>query len=355
MSAKPGHIRKMNTAMMQEAVDAYMRAGSIRGAAASLNMTRRTFQNRFDQAVAANLVAPRTTSNPSRWRPGPEIVAARKAEFGRVKGAGPNVAGNTIHRPDDGPFMLIMLGDEHLDSPGTDLNLWEHWISHLDRARHRTGWSLGDVLDNWAKPLAHLYANSETPAPEGWILLEHYMEQIGGDLDCSVAGNHCKWSGSSDVLGMLMEKYGVLHRADSLRAAYRTPSGREITVNARHSWPGRSMWHSAHGVKRAARMGIRDTILVGGHTHISGEGKEICPMTGKISHCFQVASFKIEDDYADALGFHNGHLSPAIALVIDPQRSDADPELVRHFYDPASASDYLAFLRRSFKKGSAIA
>jgi len=349
MAARPGHVKVMTEAMMREAVALVIRSGSISAAARELGLSRQSVQHRLDAAERAGLAKPRTQSNPSRWRPGAEIVAARKAEFARVRGAGPQATGNIIHRPDDGPFMLIMLGDEHLDSPGTSLELWERWIGFLNRAKHITGWSLGDCLDNWVKALGHLYGASETPAAEGWILLEHYMEQIGEDLDGSVAGNHDKWGGGDLVLGGIMEKYGVIHRADSLRVTYRCPNGREITVNARHSWPGRSMWNEVHGIKRAARMGIRDTILVGGHTHVSGESTERDPMTGKISFCYQVASFKLVDDYADTLGFLDRHISPAVALVIDPRRADNDPELVKHFYDPEPAADYLAFLRRKAK------
>ena len=81
-------------------------------------------------------------------------------------------------------------------------------------------------------------------------------------------------------------------------------------------------------------MGVRDTILIGGHTHVSGESTERDPVTGKITFCYQVASFKLVDDYADTLGLMDRHISPAVALVIDPRRDDSDPELVKHFYDP---------------------
>jgi hypothetical protein len=314
---------------------------SVSGAARKLGITRQTVQGHLDKAGVA-----RVGSNPSRWRPGAEIVAARKAEFERVKASGPKADGNIIHLPDDGPFMLVPLGDPHLDSPGTDLCLWERWTSILDRRKHRTGILMGDVLDNWVRPLAHLYSTSETPAPEGWILLQHYLEAMGSDLDISVGGNHDAWSGHSDVLAMLMEQYGVVHRANSIRVHYRTRSGREITVNARHTWPGRSQWSEVHALKKAARMGIRDTILLGGHTHVSGEGLEKDPMTGKFSFVYQLAAFKTEDDYADTLGFLDRHTSPAIALVIDPARADNDPELVKHFFDPQEGAEYLAFKRR---------
>ena len=343
-----GHYQTSDADLMK-AVKARVSHGSIRAAAAALGMTRAGFQSQLDRAAQKGLIAPRAESNPSRWRPGEEIVAARKAEYQRVKASAPNRDGNTIFLPDDGPFMVIFLGDEHLDNPGTDLALFERWISFLNRSKHITGWSMGDMLDNWLKPLAHLYATAETPAPEGWILLEHYMEKMGEHLDCSIGGNHDAWSGHSDVLAMLMNQYDVMHRTHSLKVTYRTRSGRDITINGRHSWPGRSMWNPAHGVMRAARMGVRDNILVGGHTHITGSGTEVCPMTRKISHCFQIGSFKRVDDYVDQLGLHDGNSSPALALIIDPSRDDSDPEMVKHYYDPEVAADYLSFLRRKRK------
>lgn len=346
MPSRKGQPSKLDDGLLKEAARLRLQEGSVSGGAKAAGVSRKAFQNRLRQAEEAGYIRPLTESNPSRWRPGEEIVAARKAEFERVKASGPNARGNVIHRPDDGPFMLVPLGDLHLDSPGTDLEMFERWVAPLDRSKHRTGILMGDVLDNWVRPLAHLYSTSEVPAPEGWILLQHYLERIGQDLDLSVGGNHDAWSGHSDVLAMLMDQYGVLHRGNSIRVAYRCRNGREITVHARHTWPGRSMWNEVHGLKRAARMGVRDTILLGGHTHVSGEALEKDPMTGKLTFCFQVASFKTEDDFADTIGFLDRHISPAVALVIDPRRGDADPELVKAFHEPEPASDYLAFLRR---------
>jgi hypothetical protein len=336
---------------MKQAVDAVLKHGSIKKAAEHMGMHRSSLQKRLDQAADVGLITPRTESNPSRWRPGDEIVAARKAEFERLQ-ASVRADGNVIHRPDDGPFMIIALGDEHLDNPGTDLKLFERWISYLDRNKHITGWSMGDVLDFWLKVLGYLYGQSQTAAPEGLILLEHYLDQIGEDLDASVGGNHDKWNGADNVLARMMEERGVLHRSNSLRVRYRCPNGREITINARHSWPGRSQWNEVHGLKKAARTGVRDTILLGGHTHVSGESVEKDPVTGKITFCYQVASFKIIDDYADDLGLMDRHVSPAVALVIDPRRPDHDPELVKHFYEPEAAAQYLGMLRRGFKKAA---
>lgn len=337
--------KPMTREMVTEARSAVLEHGSVMAAAKALNMDRGTFQTRLRAADRFGMGKLLKAANPSRWRPGDEIVASRKAEFERLERSA-RYDGNLIHLPDDGPFCLLVLGDEHLDNPGTDLALFERWIGYLNRGKHITAWSMGDVLDNWVKPLQFLYATAETTAPEGWILLEHYMDQVGEHMDCSVAGNHDNWSGHSDVLGMIMEKHGVLHRPNSLRVRYKSPSGREVTIHGRHSWPGRSQWSEVHALKKAARMGVRDTVLLGGHTHVSGEGLEKDPITGRYTFVYQVASFKKIDDYADTLGLLDRHTAPGIALVIDPRRPDNDPELVKHFYDPEPAADYLAFLRR---------
>lgn len=337
---------KMTRAQMAEAVDAVVSHGSIKAASAAMGLNRSTVQNRIDQAAAAGLTKPRPEANPSRWRPGDEIVAARKAEFERYRKPGDARNATTIHLGDDKPFCIVALGDPHLDSPGCDLNLWERWINILDHTKHVHGFGGGDWLDNWVKPLQFLYATAETTAPEGWILLEHYLEQIGSHLIASVSGNHDDWSGHSDVLGMLMRKHGVTHRAKALRVILKTPGGHEVSINSRHRWQGRSMWNEVHALKKAARMGMRDNILLGFDKHISGDTIEKDPMTGLLTFCYQVAAFKVVDDYADDNGFLDRHVSPAVALVIDPRRSNHDPERVKHFYEPAAAVDYLAHLRR---------
>lgn len=287
---------------------------------------------------------PITAANPSRFRPGAEIVAARKAEFERVKSASP--AGQTnIFMCDDEPFMLVVLGDPHLDNPGTDLNLFERWANILDHTKHIHGIGMGDWLDNWVRVLSFLYATAETTAPEGWILLEHYIDQIGPHLLASVAGNHDDWAGHSDVLAMLMAKHGVRHRSKSLRVLLKTPGGFEVSVNMRHRWTGRSMWNEVHAIKKAMRMGIRDDILLGGDLHVSGEAIEKDPMSGKLSYGYQVASFKLVDDYADDKGFLDRHVSPAVALIVDPRLPNTHPDRVKHFFSPEPAVAYLQMLR----------
>jgi hypothetical protein len=348
MPAKKGQPHTLSYPQLQETVQAYLSAGSMSGASKLLGLSRRATQHRIDIAKEAGLIdIERPETQPSRWRPADEIIARRKEEFRRVREAAPGNGLNIIPRPHDGPFMLIAFGDTHFDNPGTDLDLFEYWADHLDRDDDRVGLLLGDGLDNWVKPLAYLYAQAETPAPEGWTLFEHYIDKIAPHLDASVGGNHDAWNGGDELVSRILGSRGVLHRGTSLRVAYQTPSGRQITLNLRHSWPGRSMWNEVHGMKRAARMGVRDTILLGGHTHVSGESLEKDPINKRLTWCVQVASFKIVDDYADDLGLLDRASAPAVALVIDPRRADTDPELVKTFHDPAAAARYLNAIREA--------
>lgn len=334
--------------VLAETVKVFVESGgNISETARQLKLKRSTVSERLEAAEKAGLMQPRNaTPNPSRWRPADEIIAARKGEFERVKAAGDGRKPCLFTLPDDKPFLIVFIGDPHLDSPGTDLRLFERWTNVLDHRKGVYGFGLGDWLDNWVKPLAFLYGTSETPAPEGWILLEHYLDKIAPHLLGSVAGNHDDWSGTTDLLGHLMKQRGVLHRSKSLRVRLRTPSGRELTIGSRHRFAGNSMWNEVHAIKKAARMGWRDTILVGGDKHVSGESKEKCPDTGRLTWCLQVAAFKVCDDYGDDLGLMDRHVSPAVACVIDPRRSDTDPQLVTPFFEPEEAVKYLADLRR---------
>jgi transposase-like protein len=294
MAGKAGMSYALSDEEMRGAVDALVSEGNISAAARKLGIHRASLINRLKRAEEAGISGPRRTqANPSRWRPGDEIVAARKAEFERLE-ASVRYDGNIIHRPDNGPFMLIALGDEHLDNPGTDLKLWERWIGFLDRAKHRhrlvhgrRAGQLGqaaraplrDRPDDRARrlDLARALHGADRRAPGRVGRREpRLLEQR----------RRTCWA--------IMQRHGVLHRGNSARVRYRCPSGREITVHGRHSWPGRSMWSEVHALKRAARMGVRDTILLGGHTHVSGEGVEKDPVTGRYTFVYQVASFQAD-------------------------------------------------------------
>jgi hypothetical protein len=106
MTAKLGQARKMTPGMAQEAIDAVLKHGSVRAASEAMGLSRRAVAVRLDYGAKHGMTQPRAQANPSRWRPGEEIVAARKAEFERVRSAAPNRSGNIIFRPDEGLSLI---------------------------------------------------------------------------------------------------------------------------------------------------------------------------------------------------------------------------------------------------------
>ncbi len=100
-------------------------------------------------------------------------------------------------------------------------------------------------------------------------------------------------------------------------------------MNARHDWPGGSQFNPAFAQGKAAYQGLGDHIVISGHRHQSGYMTYYNPHTGVLSHCLQVGSYKISDDFARERGFARNNLSPSVLTIIDPAaKSEAERVLV---------------------------
>lgn len=333
-------------------------SGNISKSANDLGISRRMVRHLLDAADAMQVsledYAPTLYEpNKSKLRTFDELRKARIEEYRRKKDSGSSQHLHVIHMADDGPFGIIALGDPHYDDPGTDLEEYEKWTAPLERSNSKNVWGflLGDLLNNWVFPkLARLHGEQTTMQDEAWVLVEGYVKRIAPKLIGSCSGNHDDWS-NADLLGWIMDKYGVLHRKIGLSMTLKTPSGHAVSIGARHRWPGNSQWNSAHAIMKAAQMGRREDILLGGDKHISGEGFVKCPSSGKITNCHQVASFKKLDDYGEELGLQDKHVTPAIGLLIDPTRPQTDKQRVTTYYDPEELVEAVKSLRkrRGFK------
>jgi hypothetical protein len=138
---------------------------------------------------------------------------------------------------------------------------------------------------------------------------------------------------------------GVLYQWHGARLALRTPSGREVRINARHDFKGHSQWNTAHGPAKAVQMGWRDHVLTCGHTHTSGYQVLKDPATGLISHALRVGSYKTFDRYAEEKGLPDQCIFVAPTTIIDPNFADDDVRCVTVIFDPEHAADYLTWLR----------
>lgn len=246
----------------------------------------------------------------------------------------------------DGPFVLILLGDPHLDNAGTDLELWEKYWNAINLKDGVYGACIGDWLDNFTlkQALAHLAGESGVSAPQGWALLEGYLANHKG-LIASCSGNHDDWAKYADLLGYIMRRYNIRHRTGAIRLALKSGE-RYITVAMRHKWRGRSQFSAGHGMVRGFIFNDwKDHVAVGGHIHQDDDRICISPSTGFIQHCFQISAFKVYDTYANVEGFAGPRTSPARALVIDPRLPDNDANLVQAFTCPDRALDYRDTLR----------
>tara|TARA_Y100000361_G_C11022386_1_gene270275 strand:- start:39 stop:707 length:669 start_codon:yes stop_codon:yes gene_type:complete len=203
--------------------------------------------------------------------------------------------------------------------------------------------NLGDIQNNWIGRLATLYGQQSTSAKESWRLSEYFVNRVNWLY--LVAGNHDVWSGDGDPLEFIMRDHKGLYERWGARMNLKFPNGKEIRINARHTFKGNSIWNTAHGVARAAQTGWSDHILTCGHTHVSGYQVIKNPASGLISHALQVASFKIMDNYADKLGLDDKNIFNCPVTIIDPRYDDDDNRLITTIFNPLVACEYLNYLR----------
>jgi hypothetical protein len=93
-------------------------------------------------------------------------------------------------------------------------------------------------------------------------------------------------------------------------------------------------------------MGWRDHILVAGHHHTAAHAMERDPMTGLISHCVRVGSYKRHDSFADERFFANKNMFASCLFVIDPTLPDDHPGRTTFFADLEAGADFLTWKRR---------
>lgn len=252
----------------------------------------------------------------------------------------------------DGPVGVAHFGDPHIDDDGTNICELEAHRALVIKTKGMLAANVGDQINNWVGRLARLYGEQATSAKQAWQLCEWF---IGGvDWLYLVGGNHDSWSGATDPLKWIKGTSRTIYQPTSVRLNLKFPNGRQVRVNARHDFPGNSMWNPAHGPMKAAQMGWRDHILTCGHKHISGYGPLKCPATGIVSHAVRVASYKYVDGFADAKGFPDGNISPCVTTVINPY-AEHERDLVVVLQGLESAADYVTYLRKRFESGRKVA
>jgi hypothetical protein len=248
----------------------------------------------------------------------------------------------------DGPIGLTHFGDPHVDDDGCDLPRLEEHLNIVRETPGMFGGNIGDLQNNWIGRLGRLYGEQSTSAQESWMLTEWMISQVNWLY--LIKGNHDCWTGSGDPVDWMRRYAAGVTEASGARMNLVFPNKKEVRINARHDFHGRSMWNAAHGPAKAAMMGWRDHILTAGHTHQSAYNVLKCPASGLISHALRLASYKVHDRYAKEMGLPDQNISPAVTTVIDPSRADDDPALITVFWDVAEAADFLTWKRKRHER-----
>lgn len=272
-----------------------------------------------------------------------ELKADRKRTWNRKRNHEADLAALTLTLPISGPYGIVFLGDPHVDDDGCD---WDQLDRHIGIIRDTDGLyaaNLGDTTNNWIGRLERLYAHQRTTAAEARILAEGFIRELDGKWLFNLGGNHDLWSGSDDPLPAICEAARSTYVP--IGGKIRIRQGRHVLdVNARHTFPGNSMWNTAHGAARSILMGNIEHITVCGHKHTTGHNVVKAP-NDRICHAIQVASYKLIDSYAKEGGFRDNSISPACVVIVDHRYPDTDPAMLTVVHSVERGAAILRHLR----------
>mgnify|MGYP003133595553 CR=1 FL=1 len=336
---------------LREAQEAYEFHGTMEAAGGSLGVSKSAISRRLS-AAKERFSKPREfyidkDALADETAPLEEIIQRRRSEFLRKEASEKSRNLISCKVNIDGPIAILHMGDNHVDDPGTSIDLLEHHVGLISKTEGLFGANVGDMANHWVGRLARLHAHQTVTEAETWKLVEWLITSVNWLY--LIGGNHDLWVGDGDPIEWMVRNQTGVYQAHGARIGLKFPNKKEVRVNARHDWSGHSQWNPAHGPAKAAQMGIDDHIVISGHRHISGYQIVKQANSGLISHAIRVASYKIYDNYAKQLGLKNQNVSPAVMTVINPERLDDDPGLVTVLHDMDTGVDFLKFLRRRSK------
>ena len=248
-----------------------------------------------------------------------------------------------------GPVGIHVFGDPHIDDPDCDIRQLRADVALVRRTEGLYALCIGDDRNNWVGRLGALYANQDISARNARRLVEWFVRSLTGRWIAHIGGNHDVWSGADDPLEWLARQAGSAYEPWEARLELSFPEGHPVRLFAAHRWPGHSMWNTAHGVLRAAMMGLDDDVILGGHTHVSGRAITRNPHNGRITHCVQVASYKGRDDFARKIGARDNHVSCSATLILDTENPSPDA-VVTVIDNAAEAAEYLTWKRARWRR-----
>lgn len=294
---------------------------------------------------------------PSQVRSLGEILDDRVRSTERMRGYQDATKLIPIKVKMDGPIGILHMGDPHVDDDGSDIVALKQDVALVQQTEGLFAANIGDQNNNWVGRLGHLHGKQGVRAEEAWILVEWLISAVGNKWLYLIKGNHDVWSDDRDPIKWMTrgnEKAGPA-KAWRVRLGLEFPNGRQIRVQARHDFPGNSMWNVSHGASRAFKMGWQDHIMACGHRHSSGAQILKSPDGSLLCWAFRLGTYKFADDYAEAKGFDDQIISPSVMTIIDPSKEDNDPAQIQLFHSVELGARFLTFLREEHKKAKKAA
>jgi len=255
---------------------------------------------------------------------------------------------------EDGPYMLAVVGDPHLDDPGCNWPLLRRDVEIMRRPNVHAV-CLGDVTNNWSGRLVRLYAEQETTRSQAWKLAAWFFRAVPWLV--IIAGNHDMWSqshGTGDPLDWMARGHAV--KEDWLaQFEVATPSGHAIKIDARHDFKGSSIYNPVHGLMRAQKFsGGQADIFCAGHQHHAEVycGQDVAK-SSKPFWLVRARGYKHIDAFADQHQYESQaewHGS-TVGIVVDPSRDHG--AAVQAYTDLAEAAEILQFKRSRWEAANA--
>jgi hypothetical protein len=258
----------------------------------------------------------------------------------------------TLH--DKGPYVLAVVGDPHLDDPGTDWGLLRQHHELL-RREHVHGVCLGDVTNNWAGKLQRLYAEQDVTRTQAWKLAAWFFQSVPWLI--IIKGNHDLWSssyGQGDPLDWMSRGAALLEDWQA-KFEVATSEGHVTRVWAAHDFKGISIYNPLHGPMRAQKFsaGEADVYCAGHQHHWELFCGEDALKSAKPYWIARARGYKSLDEHADRHQFGTQRHGATIGIVVDPTRDG--PAGLHCYADLAEAVDVMEWKRARAGGGNAKA
>ena len=100
-----------------------------------------------------------------------DIIARRRDEFLRKEASEKSRELINCKVKTEGPIAILHMGDNHVDDPGTSIDLLERHVELISQTEGLFGANVGDMANHWVGRLARLHAHQSVTEAETWKLV----------------------------------------------------------------------------------------------------------------------------------------------------------------------------------------